>query len=205
MRILTPVTVGAFLVVASIFAFAATKIWIKSRTLTALEMPVSLSSGSIDTGPFDINTAGLYSVAIEMQREDRLPLGCKFEVDARQSIRTSGPVLSQKDPTGGQYRWYTIMGHDWVPGGYLGAFNGEPGTYRLKFDVLSDSRCLNAGNPYLVVVASYIDIWRFWFLYNRVCWIASGIGFLGFMLVLVGIRNGIRDRSGGGRNAISSR
>ena len=114
MRILTPVTVGAFLVVASIFAFAATKIWIKSRTLTALEMPVSLSSGSIDTGPFDINTAGLYSVAIEMQREDRLPLGCKFEVDARQSIRTSGPVLSQKDPTGGQYRWYTIMGHDWV-------------------------------------------------------------------------------------------
>lgn len=57
------VIVGCVVLLAAIVGFIGTTYWIQSRTLRAVDMPVSLVRGTINTD-FDLNIHGFYSIDI---------------------------------------------------------------------------------------------------------------------------------------------
>jgi hypothetical protein len=64
MRIPTTAQVERVAFLAAITGFLGTRYWVESRTLRAVDMPVSLAPGIVSTGPFNLNFNGSYSIPI---------------------------------------------------------------------------------------------------------------------------------------------
>jgi len=64
MRIPTTAQVGCIVLFAAITGFLGARYWVESRTLRAVDMPVSLARGIVSTGTFNLNTHGFYSILI---------------------------------------------------------------------------------------------------------------------------------------------
>jgi len=113
-------------------------LWMSSRTFVAINTPISLARGSIKSGPFKVNLKNYYAVEIDTGWASYFDPNCPpyNNVKARWMLYKGGAVV---------VKWVDASSP------YLGGFQGQPGTYELQLDVLSDSACLNPGHPRLLL------------------------------------------------------
>jgi len=168
--------------------FLAGRRWIETRALLALDMPISLARGTIRTGDFEINVHGFYSILIIRAAGGDLVCANGANLRTKRLSQISGhPIYrypQDVDPTG--------RGIETNP--FLGGFEGWPGHYDLDIEVISDTACLNAMGPRLMIVASDADFNEWNERYDNLCWMAS-IMAAGLILVLASIYETIRVRS----------
>jgi len=150
--------IGIGLFLAGIALLVGCKCWLASRTLVALDVPVSLSRGHITTHEFDVNLDSGYFIEIEVEKSPALNnLECQmwgcYETPAvlkvQWAISSAGrtELSGASDNTNGASgRWETV-------GRQVGYFRSSGGRFRLEVDVLADASNLNAGNPRLKVEA----------------------------------------------------
>lgn len=162
--------------------------WFATRTFVALDTPISFSRGHIRTDDFYINLKEQYSVVVRV--DSHIPYnpdcglgGSKSALETRVSLFHNGQLLRE------------IGGLD-----YFSGFDvNEKGLYRLDIDVLSDSSCLNAYHPRIVV-----QTWpRFYSdLYEGIGWfsIVPLVGGLGLLVRVAFV--GIWKKSKPGERAV---
>jgi biopolymer transport protein ExbD len=129
---------GSTLAILSASILVCIHLWMSSRSFVALNTPISLARGSTKFRPFKINLKNYYVVEIDTGWESYFDPNCP----PYKNFRTRWMLY--KDG---------VVSVKWVDASsdYLGDFLGEPGTYELHLDVLSDSACLNPGHPRLLV------------------------------------------------------
>ena len=134
--------IGIALVLIGLAAFIGIHRWMATRTFVAADMPISLARGHIRTGPFKINLKDSYGVRLDTGSRSWFDPKClPYDVRARWTLYKDGQVVA----IGHQSHPYTY---------YLGNFDSENGTYDLDLEVLSDTGCLNPGNPRLLIYTS---------------------------------------------------
>jgi Biopolymer transport protein ExbD/TolR len=191
MRSPPTIMVGCVVLLVAVVAFIGTTYWIQSRTLRAVDMPISLSRGTINAA-FDLNIHGFYSIDIGLSRGGDLICNNGVGLETRRVFSLGGlPVY--------RYRWIEdesrARGRDTVSGSFLGGFEGKRGHYNLRVEVLSDTGCLDAGNPRLYVIASNDDFSRWNRYYQNAFWISFLSGSIGLGVLIVGIRESLRRRN----------
>jgi biopolymer transport protein ExbD len=164
---------GLGLLLAGLASIVGVHLWHATRTFIPLDIPVSLSRGSIQTGEFLINLEALYSVTIEFE-----PSAGAGQIDCEQRDTFGDPL---------QTRW--TVKRNGVPnpqlgaanthGCYLGGFGAESGRYELNVEVLSDSSSLNALKPRLHIEAYWRD-------YEDAEEVVEYLSLFGAVLALVG-------------------
>ncbi|SRR6266404_3885005 len=191
MRIATTAQVGCVVFLAAITGFLGTKCWVESRTLRAVDMPVSLARGIVSTGTFNVNVHGFYSIVIGGEEQGSNP-HCNVGLETRRISSIGGlPVY--------RYQWLDDesrpTGRNTIAGFFLGGFEGKPGNYDLEIEVVSDTGCLDASKPRLYIIASNDDFARWNNRYENAFWISFVSGSLGLALLIIGIRERFRRRS----------
>ena len=111
-----------------------------TRTFVPVDMPVSLATGHIKTGPFRINLRDGYSIWIDLDENVQSDATCNAysSLQTRWVLYGSGQVVEKWD--------YPVL-----LGTYLQGFHAENGTYELDVEVVSDASCLNSAHPRLRV------------------------------------------------------
>lgn len=165
------VWVGGILILVSLSTFFATHRWMSSRTFTALNIPISLAKGHVDSGPFKINLRSEYRVDIDTGWESYFDPNCPSydRVNAYWFLYKDGHVVA---------KWLES-----TPYTYLGGFDSENGTYRLNLEVVSDTACLNPGRPRLLV---YTDKGVYEDYATPILWVSAFGVALGASLVVLG-------------------
>jgi hypothetical protein len=182
---------GFAVILAAVTGYWASKSWVESRTLRAVDIPVSLAKGTIQTGTFKLNVHGFYSITIGMtQGGDLTCSGVGLETRRLSSIGTL-PIYRYKelDDEG------RSTGRNTIPGRFLGGFEGVPGRYDLQFEVVSDTGCLDASNPRLYIIASNDDFYRWYERYTNLCWVSFLVGVFGLTLIIASVIERLRTRS----------
>jgi biopolymer transport protein ExbD len=136
---------GLFLFLGGLAGFAAIEGWLGARTWTPVDMPISLARGHVRTGQFKINMKSGYGVHIAMSDERRAPQDCYTYgvLRMRWSLYRNGVHVAD---------WY-----DPSPYSRLGRFEADNGIYDLDLQVDSDTSCLDANRPRLVISTSKRD------------------------------------------------
>jgi len=185
--------VGCIVLFAAIAGFLGTKYWIGSRTLRAVDMPVSLARGTISLD-FELNIHAFYSVNIGPSQGGNLV--CRNGAGLRtRRISSVGELPVYR------YQWVEDnsrslgLGADVIAGEFLGGFEGGRGHYHLRVEVLSDTACLDAECPRLYILASNQDFLRWNRYYLNAAWISFVSGSIGLSILVVGIRERLRNRS----------
>jgi hypothetical protein len=190
MRISMTARVGIGVFLAAAVLFFSTKYWVETRTLEALDMPVSLSRGTISTGPFSLNVHAFYSILVS------LPRGGDLVCDG---VGLKTRRISSPDKLVVYHRPWQDQSHEAAEnmtfGSFLGGFEGQPGRYNLQIQVLSDTGCLNSRGPRLFIFASNSDFDKWNERYENVLRISFLLGSLGLTLVIIGVKNSFRRRS----------
>lgn len=187
------ILVGCIVLFAAIAGFAGTTCWIGSRTLRAVDMPVSLARGTINLD-FDLNIHAFYSIDIGPSRGGNLVCGNGAGLRTRR-ISSVGELPVYR------YQWVEDnsrslgLGEDVIAGEFLAGFEGKRGHYHLRIEVLSDTACLDAENPRLYLLASNQDFRRWNRYYLNEFWISFVSGSIGLGILIVGIRERLRNRS----------
>lgn len=164
--------IGAVMLVVGLPTFIGVYRWMSSRTFVPLNMPISLAKGRIRTEPFKINLSGDYGVRIYTGWQ------CYFDPDCPSYDRVKAHWVLYKDGEVAA-KWL-----DYDPYTYLGGFYGEPGTYVLDLDVLSETSCLNPGHPRLVILT---DREPYEGRSAMVLWVSAFLIALGTSLVILGL------------------
>ncbi len=197
MRIPTTSQVGCVVLFAAISGFLGARYWVNSRTLRAVDMPVSLARGTISTGTFNLNTHGYYSIGIGEEHGGNR--SCNVRLETRRISSIGGlPVY--------RYQWLEdesrSTGRNTITGYFLGGFEGKPGDYHLEVEVMSDTGCLDGGKPHLYIIASSNDFAILNNCYENVLWISFVSSSLGLTLLIIGIRERFRRRATDGRSIV---
>ena len=188
MRISWTARVGIGLLVAAVILFFAGKYWVETRTLRAVDMPISLARGIVRTGPFILNVRAFYS--INLHRSEPGNLNCN-----------GTPLTTRRLSSLNGLTVYHLPGEQTEPvqnvtySDFLGGFEGKPGRYDLEIDVMSDTGCLNSLRPQLSIVASDWDFYKLNQRYENLCFASCFLGLLGIILVIASIYEGLRARS----------
>jgi hypothetical protein len=166
---------GIGAIVLAGLVFYCGKLWINSRTLQLVDMPVSLTRGYIESGNFKINADGIYSAQI------LFPSGSAPDCDElkTRTISTLGSLAVYRLTNEGSL---ARPAEELTTGPFLGVIKGKPETYDLKIEIVSDSGCLNALHPRLRVEASPSDYFRWSERFTYVCGTSLFIGTLGIVL-----------------------
>jgi hypothetical protein len=189
MRIGMTALAGCAVLFFAISGFLATKYWVESRTLRAVDIPVSLARGTVSVS-FKLNAHGFYSILVG--EEQGGPSACNVGLETRRLSSIGGlPVY--------RYQWLESSsrssGRNTIAGYFLGGFEGKPGSYHLEIEVVSDTACLNAGKPHLYVMASDKDFYEWDQRYLKSIWIWGIVGLLGFILMIASVLQAVRERS----------
>jgi hypothetical protein len=134
-------TVGCVVLLSVIIGFWGTRYWIGSRTLRAVDMPVSPARGTIELD-FALNIHGFYSINIGPLKGGSLICGNGAGLRTRR-ISSVGELPVRR------YQWVEDnrralgLGKDVIAGEFLGGFEGRRGRYHLRIEVLSDTACLD--------------------------------------------------------------
>ena len=185
--------VGCVVLLAAIVGFIGTAYWIESRTLRAVEMPVSLTRGTINLD-FDLNIRAFYSIDIGPSQGGNLVCGNGAGLRTRR-ISSVGELPVYR------YQWVEDnsrslgLGEDAIAGKFLGGFEGRRGHYHLTIEVLSDTACLDAENPRLYILASNQDFFKWNNYYQNAFWISFVSASIGFGILIVCIRERLRRHS----------
>lgn len=143
MRMPASARVGLCAIVFGILAFVLADYWLNSRTLTLVDMPVSLAPGHIRTGEFKINVEAVFSVQVRFPYDDTRE--CPYADGLRiRSLTSIGSQAVQLPENRGAV----------MAGPYLGAFVGKPGRYALDVKVLSATQDLDRCKPRLLIEAA---------------------------------------------------
>lgn len=190
MRIPATTRVGCVVFLAALAGFFETRYWVESRTLQAVDMPVSLALGTITTGSFRLNAHGFYSILIGDEQEGNS--GCNIGLETRRLTSIGGlPIY--------RYQWLEDESrsalHNTIAGYFLGGFEGRPGRYHLEIEVVSNTACLNERKPHLYVRASYADFNKWSQRYENFCYVWILVGLFGLILILASIQEAVRERS----------
>jgi hypothetical protein len=176
---------------AAIAGFFGTKAWIESRTLRAVDTPVSLARGTIIAGTFGLNVHGFYSILIGLAHGGDLT--CNGVGLETRRISSLGSLSVYR------YQWLDEEGHslgrNTIAGAFLGGFEGKRGHYDFKIEVVSDSGCLDARKPRLYIIASNDNFYRWNNYYDNAFWISFVLGFFGLFALVVGAIEKLRMRS----------
>jgi hypothetical protein len=183
------VRVGCVVVLAAILGFLGTKYWVESRTLRAVDIPVSLARGVITTD-FDVNIHAFYSINIGLSQGNPNLVCSDGRVLETRRISSLGELPVYR------YQWLEDAirrtGRDANTDFFLGGFESRSGRHALRIEVLSDTACLNERDPRLYVVASNVDFNRWIEHCDRAFWISLVVGSLGLGILIVGVREALR-------------
>jgi hypothetical protein len=188
MRIFSTARAGLALLVVAAVVFCGGKRWVETRTLRAVNIPISLARGTISTGRFVINARAFYS--IDIVRSEPGNLECNGvalttrRISSLDGLNVNRPPEEQREAP-----------KDVTLGSFLGSFDGKPGRYDLEVEVLSDTGCLNPLRPRLRIVASDNDFYRWKQHYESLCSIAFLVGLFGVVLIIAGVYEAARGRS----------
>ncbi|MFI5098537.1 MAG: ExbD/TolR family protein [Candidatus Acidiferrales bacterium] len=153
MRLPSTARVGILALCLGIVTYGSVYLWVNTRSLSPVDIPVTLGPGHIQTGNFRIDVEANYSIQIRILHPG-LP-GCdegsglrtrRLTVIGGQRISTPGAGIAREDGV--------------EIGTYLGSFDGRPGNYNLDIEVLSAPQYLNSCGPRLEIEASYSDFDR---------------------------------------------
>jgi hypothetical protein len=184
------VRVGCVAVLAAIVGLLGTKYWVESRTLRAVDIPVSLARGII-TADFDVNVHAFYSINIGLSQGDDPNLVC-----SNGTVLETRRISSLGDLSVYRYQWLDDAnrrtGRDAIAGSFLGGFESRRGHHTLRIEVLSDTACLNEREPRLYVVASNVDFNRWIGYYDSAFWISLVAASIGLGILIVGVRESLR-------------
>jgi hypothetical protein len=164
---------GLGLLALGIAIFAAWNLWIKTRNLVLVNLPVSLFAGETISCEFKLNFDGLY--VIEIDAEKTLPLDtlhCLMgvEADAAQCkdippVLGAAWILSRNDQQvshGSSWELHSAPVQSESAARVIGQFQGNAGqAYKLQVAITTDGRSLAAAHPRLKVGVSsiaYTDI-----------------------------------------------
>lgn len=143
MRLPASALIGICAIVLGILAFVPEDHWVNTRTLTPVNMPVSLAPGHIRTGEFQINLEAYFSVEVRFPYDSGPE--CRYADDLRtRHLRSVGPQAVQLLGNGDAV----------TEGPDLGAFAGKPGRYALDVEVLSATQNLDRCKPRLLIEAT---------------------------------------------------
>jgi hypothetical protein len=166
------VWVGSILALVGLATFVGVHQWMSTRTFVALDSPISLARGHIKPRPFKINLKSEYQVEIDTGWESYFDPNCPSydRVKAHWVLYRNGSMVA---------KWLESS-----PYTYLGGFNSEVGTYELDLEVLSDTSCLNPGQPRLLV---YTDKSSYEDYATPLLWISAVGTTIGLSLVVLGL------------------
>src|SRR6266852_2659522 len=122
--------VGCVVLLPAIVGFIGMAYWIESRTLRAVDMPVSLARGTISLD-FELNIHAFYTIAIGP------PQGGKLDCGNGAGLRTRR-ISSVGELPVYRYQWVEDnsrslgLGEDVIAGEFLGGFEGRRGHYHLR-------------------------------------------------------------------------
>jgi hypothetical protein len=187
MRILSATRVGLGLLVVAGVVFCGGKRWVETRTLRAVNIPISLARGTVSTGTFVINARGFYSINIV--RAEPGNLACNgVALTTRRITSLDGLPVYRRPEEQSAATNVTI-------GSFLGTFEGKPGRYDLAIEILSDTGCLRSLRPRLDITASDDDFYRWNQHYESLCSISFLASLLGVVLIVSGAYGAIQRRS----------
>src|ERR1700722_10376498 len=187
MRIPMTAKLGCAVWLATTIGYFAARGWIETRTLRALDMPVSLSRQTISAA-FDLNIHGYYSILFGLYRGGDLK--CNGVGLETRRISSFGGLSVY------HYQWQiTSPTQETIGGAFAGGFEGKPGHYNLKIEILSDTGCLDSSNPRLYVIASNDDFNRWTARYEYLWWISLLGAISGLVLVVAALNTAIRSRT----------
>lgn len=162
--------VGLFVLLGGLLIQISAFAWLKTRTKTAIEVPITQSPGHIKTSTFEVNIFAGYMVVIAADR-DAMPfatLTCLLGAPEYIPQKASEPC--NDTPSTIRAKWSVSSGDKVIatgtsddPGGTaagehtfgraIGTFTAEPDCpYRLDVEFLSDLGKLNSAHPKLQVV-----------------------------------------------------
>jgi len=171
------VLVGLGLAMLGMASFVIVKRWIDSRIFVPVDIPVSLASGRIRTGPFRINVEQGYSIWIDFdQRTYFNPMCSSYSL-----LKTTWTLYRDG-------RVYTQWDAPVLQDGYLEGFDATKGFYDLDVHVLADASCLNPNRPRLRVVTSRDNDS---FYAGLALWSSTTLVVVGMSLVILGWRSGV--------------
>ena len=188
MRIFSATRVGLGLLVVAGVVFCGGKRWVETRTLRAVNIPISLARGTVSTGPFVINAHGFYSINIVRAEPGNLACNGVALTTRRITSLDGLPVYRQPEEQSAAPRNVTI-------GSFLGTFEGKPGRYDLVIEILSDTGCLGSLRPRLYITASDDDFYRWNQHYESLCSISFLASLLGVVLIVSGAYGAVQRRS----------
>src|ERR1700690_4178164 len=119
---------GVSLILLGLATYGSIQYWMTTRTFVPVDMPVSLATGHVKTGPFRINLRDGYSIWIDLDENVQSDATCNAysSLQTRWVLYGSGQVVEKWD--------YPV-----VLGTYLQGFHAENGTYELDVEVVSDA------------------------------------------------------------------
>jgi biopolymer transport protein ExbD len=134
--------IGIILFLIGLAVFIGVHRWMTTRKFVAVNMPISLGRGHTRTGPFQINLKDFYGVKIDTGWRAYFDPNCPSygQLKAGWVLYRDGHAFA--------------VWNESTPHTDLGGFDSEKGTYDLDLEVLSDTRCLDPGNPRLLVYTS---------------------------------------------------
>jgi len=188
MRLPGTARVGILVLCLGIVAYGSVYLWVNTRTLSPVDIPVTLGTGHIRTGNFKINVAANFSVQIRIPHPGLPGCGEGNGLRTRRITAIGGHAISTPGAWGAGEDGITI-------GTYLGSFDSRPGNYNLDIEVLSATQYLNSCEPRLEIEASYGDFdgWESTeesaFAFGVFC------GLLGMALLLVSTTLRVRERT----------
>jgi biopolymer transport protein ExbD len=142
LRVPVSARLGVSLIVLGIAAYAGIDHWMNTRITHPVDMPVSLASGHIHTGPFRLNLSAVYWVIVDSGdwwNGGRLCPDPRARAKTRWVLYKKGAIVDRSD--------------DATSTGWWTEFDVGSGIYDLDVEVLSDTGCLDPGHPRLRVFA----------------------------------------------------
>jgi biopolymer transport protein ExbD len=129
--------IGIASILAAVILYFGFTRWMDGRTWVALITPVKLTPGHVTKQTFEINLNAGYVVHIDSatRQDPACNEPSPFQLNAHWVMSRAGQVVADAHSDG---LW-------------LGWFKSSPGTYSLDLEVISASRCLQAGETWLRV------------------------------------------------------
>ena len=180
----SPRKVGITLLCAGIVLYAGCRYWLETRTLIALDMPISLSRGHITSADFPINLKSGYYIAIGVERDaapknvECLMWGC-YDTPAILNVQWTLSSPKGTEASGSSNNSNGGSGNIGIVGRKVGNFVCAKRRYRLNADILNDASILNEGRPRLKVIADGSG-------YNQVHRAYEGLSLFSGLLIIVG-------------------
>ena len=178
MKLPTSVWIGAAAVIAAAVLYAGPVRWFETRKFIPLDIPVSVTSGHIYSGDFEINLTESYDVAVHLRdAEANYVPGCAYNAvpNARWTLFKNGkpvPAIHDSEVAASITSTYVLEGFDY--------FHATPGAYALDVEVHPPPACLVGAHPRLIVLTSSYD---YEFRYEVAYTLFLFLGGIGFVLL----------------------